>query len=113
MREEFEKINKLRFRDRITSNDIAFIQAMHPKYCGHLMKNICWQCPSSIREALFDLLRFIETYEIKIQNELELEKKMLDNENQIDTEQRPAKIGKDDKSIHKSSKIRENRNSNE
>jgi len=113
MKEEFNKISKLRFRDRITSSDISFIQQMHPKYCGHLMKNICWQCPNSIREALFDLLRFIEAYEIKIQNELEIEKKMLDNENQINTEQGFTEIGENDKSISKGNKIRKRSNSDE
>ena len=60
MKEDYEKISKLRHRDRITNSDINFIQQMHNRYCSQLKKNICWQCPNSIREAIFDLLRYIE-----------------------------------------------------
>jgi hypothetical protein len=69
MKEDYDKISKLRFRDRITSGDINFIQSMHKKYCDHLKKNICWQCPNSIREALFDLLNYVEKNPLKDESE--------------------------------------------
>ncbi len=91
MNEEFEKIKKLRFRDRITSSDISFIQSMHTKHCSQLKKNICWQCPNSIREALFDLLRFVEVTEQKIKE---------DNESQVNKLDEPDMVGKRDEPVH-------------
>lgn len=69
MKEDYEKISKLKHRDRITSSDINFIQQMHSKYCSSLKKNICWQCPNSIREAIFDLLRYTENNPLKDESE--------------------------------------------
>jgi hypothetical protein len=104
MNDEYEKIKKLRFRDRITSSDINFIQQMHPKYCGHLQKNICWQCPASIREALFDLLRFIEWYEKKIQ---------LENESQVNTIKQSDLVGERDQPVSTKRKVRKSTDDNE
>ena len=60
MKEEYHKISLLRFRNKITTKDVSFIKEMHEKYCSFLKKNICWQCPQSIREAMFDLLNYTE-----------------------------------------------------
>lgn len=60
MKEEYLKIANLRHRNKITSKDISFIKEMHDKYTASLKKNICWGCPLSIREAMFDLLNYIE-----------------------------------------------------
>jgi len=68
MKDEYEKISKLKHRDRITNSDINFIQSMHNKYCSHLRKNICWQCPNSIREAIQDLIRFVENNPLQDEN---------------------------------------------
>jgi len=69
MKEDYEKISKLKHRDRITNSDINFIQSMHSKYCSSLKKNICWQCPNSIREAIQDLLRYTENNPLKDESE--------------------------------------------
>ena len=60
MKEDYQKISNLKFRDRITSKDIDFTRSMHGIYCGHLKKNICWECPNSIREAIYDLINYVE-----------------------------------------------------
>lgn len=91
MKEEYEKISKLRHRDRITQNDINFIQEMHNKYVSHLRKKICWQCPNSIREAMFDLLNYVE-------------KNPLQDESKIITEQRPTEVGGDSEQVPARSK---------
>lgn len=101
MNEEFEKIKKLRFRDRITTSDINFIQSVYPKHCGELKKNICWQCPNSIREALFDLLRFVEVSEQKIKDE---------NENQVNKLSEPDLARKGVESVHTKHKSKGNKN---
>lgn len=98
MKEEYEKISKLRHRDRITSKDISFIQEMHNKYCSHLKKNICWQCPNSIREAMFDLLNYVE-------------KNPLQDESKIITEQRPTEVGGDSEQVLTRSKSGKRSNS--
>ena len=86
MKEDYEKISKLRYRDRITNSDINFIQQMYNKYCSQLKKNICWQCPNSIREAIFDLLRHIEN-------------NPLQDESKNDTIDKPGGSGERDKPI--------------
>jgi hypothetical protein len=91
MKEEYEKISKLRHRDRITNSDINFIQSMHNKYVSHLRKNICWQCPNSIREAMFDLFNYVE-------------KNPLQDESKIITEQRPTEVGGDSEQVPTRSK---------
>lgn len=98
MKEEYEKISKLRHRDRITQKDISFIQEMHNKYCTHLKKNICWQCPNSIREAMFDLLNYVE-------------KNPLQDESKIITEQRPAEVRNDSEQVPTRSKSGKRSNS--
>lgn len=60
MEQEYKKISLLKTRNTITTSDLAFIKAMHEKYCGYLKKKLCWGCPSSIREAIFDLTNYIE-----------------------------------------------------
>ena len=60
MKEDYNKINALKFRDRITPKDIGFTREAHGKYCGCLKKNICWECPNSIREAIYDLINYVE-----------------------------------------------------
>ena len=77
MKEDYNKINNLKFRDRITSKDIDFTRSMHGKYCGHLKKQICWECPNSIREAIYDLINYIE-------------KNPLQDESKTDTIKQPA-----------------------
>ena len=101
MNEEFEKIKKLRFRDRITTSDITFISQMHPKYVGHLQKKICWQCPNSIREALFDLLRFVETYDQKIKTE---------NESQVNKLNEPDMAGERTEPVYTKRKSKGDKN---
>ncbi len=91
MKEEYEKISNLRYRDRITNSDINFIQSMHNLYCGHLKKNICWQCPNSIREAMFDLLNYVE-------------KNPLQDEGKIITEQRSTEVRNDNEQVPTRSK---------
>ena len=91
MKEEYEKISKLRYRDRITSKDVSFIQEMHNNYVSHLRKNICWQCPNSIREAMFDLLNYVE-------------KNPLQDESKIITEQRSEEIRGDSEQVPTRSK---------
>jgi len=98
MKEEYEKISKLRHRDRITQKDISFIQEMHNKYCTHLKKNICWQCPNSIREAMFDLLNYVE-------------KNPLQDESKIITEQRPTEVRSDSEQVPTRSKSGKRSNS--
>ena len=91
MKEEYEKISNLKHRDRITNSDINFIQSMHSKYLSYLRKNICWQCPNSIREAMFDLLNYVE-------------KNPLQDEGKIITEQRSAEVGGDSEQVPTRSK---------
>ncbi len=86
MKENYEKISKLVHRDRITSSDINFIQSMHNLYCSQLKKNICWQCPASIREAINDLINYVKNNPIK-------------DESEIIKEQRPTKIGGTSKQV--------------
>lgn len=98
MKEDYEKILKLRHRDRITSKDISFIKEMHEKYCGSLKKVICWQCPNSIREAMFDCIRYVENNPIK-------------DESEVITEQRPSEVGKASEPVHRTSKSGKRSNS--
>ena len=91
MKEDYNKINNLRFRDRITPSDINFTKSMHGKYCSHLKKNICWECPSSIREAIFDLINYIE-------------KNPLQDENKIDTINEFTGTGEGSPKVFKGSK---------
>lgn len=95
--EDYEKISKLRYRDRITNGDINFIQSMHSKYCSSLKKNICWQCPNSIREAMFDLFKYIE-------------KNPLKNESENTTIIEPSGSGEGDKQISGRGKTRKSSN---
>jgi len=91
MKEDYNKINNLKFRDRITGKDVDFTRAMHGKYCGHLKKNICWECPNSIREAIYDLINYVE-------------KNPLQDENKIDTINEPDGSGKGSTKVLKGSK---------
>jgi len=99
MKEDYEKILKLKHRDRITSKDISFIKEMHEKYLSSLRKVICWQCPASIREAMFDCIRFVEN------NPIEDETKTI-------TEQRPSEIGENSERLSGTSKSGKRSNSN-
>jgi len=91
MKEDYNKINNLKFRDRITSKDIDFTRSMHGKYCMHLKKNICWECPSSIREAIFDLINYIE-------------KNPLKDESKTDTIKQPSGLGEGSPKVSKGGK---------
>jgi hypothetical protein len=91
MKEDYNRINNLKFRDRITSKDIDFTRSMHDKYCAQLKKQICWQCPNSIREAIFDLINYIE-------------KNPLQDENKIDTINEPTGTGEGSPKVSKGSK---------
>lgn len=93
MKEDYNRINNLKFRDRITSKDIDFTRSMHDKYCGQLKKQICWQCPNSIREAIFDLIKYVEN-------------NPLQDENKTDTIQQPAGTGEGSPEVSKGSKSR-------
>jgi DUF438 domain-containing protein len=93
MKEEYQKISNLRHRDRITSKDIDFIHSMHNKYCSQLKKNICWQCPNSIREAIQDLIRFVENNPFK-------------DEDKTITIEQPSRIGEGSSEVPKRSKGR-------
>jgi hypothetical protein len=90
MKEDYNRISNLRHRDRITSKDIDFTRSMHDKYCGQLKKQICWQCPNSIREAIHDLLRFIEN-------------NPLQDESKVDTIKQPAGSGERSPKVFKGS----------
>jgi len=94
MKEDYEKISKLRHRDRITNSDINFIQSMHNKYCSALKKNICWQCPNSIREAIFDLLRYIENNPLQDENKNVTESRSTEIRTPSESVSRPNKSGK-------------------
>jgi hypothetical protein len=100
MKEEYQRISNLKHRDRITSSDINFIQSMHNKHCSHLKKQICWQCPNSIREAIFDLINYVE-------------KNPLQDENKIDTINEPVGSGKGSTKVLKGSKGGESTTSSE
>jgi hypothetical protein len=89
--EDYNKINNLKFRDRITSKDIDFTRSMHDKYCGQLKKQICWQCPNSIREAIYDLINYVE-------------KNPLQDESKTDTIKQPAGTGERSPKVLKGSK---------
>jgi hypothetical protein len=91
MKEDYNRINNLKFRDRITSKDIDFTRSMHSKYCIHLKKQICWECPNSIREAIFDLINYIE-------------KNPLKDESETNTIQQPSGIGARSPEVSKRSK---------
>lgn len=91
MKEEYQRMSNLKHRDRITSSDINFIQSMHNKYCSQLKKNICWQCPNSIREAIQDLLRFVE-------------KNPLQDESKTNTIEQSSGIGEGSPKVPKRSK---------
>lgn len=91
MKEDYNRINNLKFRDRITSKDIDFTRSMHSKYCSHLKKQICWECPNSIREAIFDLINYIE-------------KNPLQDENKIDTINELTGTGEGSPEVSKRSK---------
>lgn len=93
MKEDYERMIKLRHRDRITSSDINFTRAMHNKYCSHLKKQICWECPNSIREAIFDLIHYVE-------------KNPLQDESKIDTIQQSSGVGEGGTEVPKRSKVR-------
>jgi hypothetical protein len=100
MKEDYQKISNLKFRDRITSKDIDFTRSMHVKYCSHLKKNICWECPNSIREAIYDLINYVE-------------KNPLQDENKIDTINEPVGSGKGSPKVFKGSKGGESTTSSE
>lgn len=89
--EDYNKINALKFRDRITSKDIDFTRSMHSKYCFKLCKNICWQCPNSIREAIYDLINYVE-------------KNPLQDESKTDTIKQPTRVGEGSPEVLKGSK---------
>lgn len=91
MKEHYEKISKLKHRDRITSSDINFIQSMHNLYCVDLKKVICWQCPNSIREAIFDLIHYVE-------------KNPLQDESKDITIEQPTRVGEGSPKVLKGSK---------
>jgi len=91
MKEDYDRIGGLKFRDRITSKDIDFTRSMHVKYCSHLKKQICWQCPSSIREAIYDLINYIE-------------KNPLRDESKTDTIKQPAGPGERSPEVFKRGK---------
>jgi hypothetical protein len=91
MKEDYNRINSLKFRDRITSKDIDFTRSMHDKYCGQLKKQICWQCPNSIREAIYDLINYVE-------------KNPLQDESKTDTSEQPSRAGEGSPEILKGSK---------
>lgn len=91
MKEDYQKISNLKHRDRITSSDINFTRSMHGKYCSHLKKQICWECPNSIREAIFDLINYIE-------------KNPLQDENKTNTIQQPSGIAEGSPEVSKRSK---------
>jgi hypothetical protein len=91
MKEEYQRISNLKHRDRITSSDINFIQSMHNKHCSHLKKQICWQCPNSIREAIFDLIHYVE-------------KNPLQDENKTNTIEQPARVGEGSSKVFKGGK---------
>lgn len=93
MNEEYQRISNLKHRDRITSGDIGFIQSMHTKYCSALQKNICWQCPNSIREAIFDLIRYVE-------------KNPLQDESKANAIEQPSGIGEGSPKVPKGNKGR-------
>lgn len=93
MKEDYQRISNLRHRDRITSKDIDFTRSMHDKYCGQLKKQICWQCPNSIREAIHDLLRFIEN-------------NPLQDENKVNTIEQSSGVGEGSPEVPKGSKTR-------
>lgn len=93
MKEEYQKINNLIHRDRITSSDVNFIQSMHSKYCFKLCKNICWQCPNSIREAIFDLINYVKN-------------NPLQDESKTDTIKQPSGSGEGSPEVLKGSKGR-------
>ena len=93
MKEDYQRISNLKHRDRITTSDINFTRAMHEKYCSQLKKNICWECPNSIREAIQDLLRFIE-------------KNPLQDENKVDTIEQSSGVGEGSSEVRKRSKTR-------
>lgn len=101
MKEHYEKILKLRYRDRITSSDVNFIQSMHIIYCSQLKKNICWQCPNSIREAIFDLIHYVE------KNPLQDESKDITIEQPIRTREGDKQIPKGDKNRKPSTRNRQ------
>ncbi len=90
MKEDYNRINNLKFRDRITSKDIDFTRSMHDKYCGQLKKQICCQCPNSIREAIYDLINYIE-------------KNPLQDESKTDTIKQPAGPGERSPKVFKGS----------
>jgi hypothetical protein len=100
MNEEYNKISKLKFRDRITNSDIVFIQQMHQKYCSQLKKNICWQCPNSIREAMFDLFNYIE-------------KNPIIDESQVNTIKQSDLVGERDQPVSTKRKVRKSTDDNE
>jgi hypothetical protein len=91
MKEDYNKINNLKFRDRITGRDVDFARSMHGKYCGHLKKNICWECPNSIREAIYDLINYVE-------------KNPLQDENKTNTSEQPAGSGEGSSKVFKGNK---------
>lgn len=91
MKEDYQKISNLKHRDRITSSDINFTRSMHGKYCSHLKKNICWECPNSIREAIYDLINYVE-------------KNPLKDESKTDTIKQPARTGEGSPEVFKGSK---------
>ena len=93
MKEDYQKISNLKHRDRITSSDVSFTRSMHGKYCSHLKKNICWECPNSIREAIFDLINYIE-------------KNPLKDESKTDTIKQPTRTGEGSPEVFKGGKGR-------
>jgi hypothetical protein len=64
---------------------------MHGKYCSHLKKQICWECPNSIREAIYDLINYVE-------------KNPLKDESKTDTSEQPAGVGEGSPEVSKRSK---------
>jgi hypothetical protein len=91
MKEDYNKISNLKHRDRITPSDINFTRSMHGKYCSHLKKQICWECPSSIREAIYDLINYVE-------------KNPLQDESKTNTSEQPAGSGEGSTKVFKGNK---------
>lgn len=100
MKEDYKKMINLKFRDRITPSDINLCKEMHDKYCGQLKKVICWSCPSSIREAIWDLQNYIE-------------KNPLKDESQDIREQGPTEAGEDSESVPRRNKSRKRSDNDE
>ena len=94
MREHYQRISNLRFKDRIGSAEIKFAREMYDLYLSHLKKVICWDCPMSVRVAIYDLIDYVEKNPLQDENQTISEPGLTETGNDIEQVLTRSKGGK-------------------